>query len=488
MRDEELAATVEESARRGLARWGAPGMAVAVVQGGLVTLAEGFGVRRASSRTRVDADTRWQLASCGKAFTASALALLADRGRIDWDDRVMEHLPDFRLADPRRTARVTVRDLLSHRTGLPGGDLLWASAQFDRAEILRRLRCLRPIHRLREAFVYQNLMYVVAGEIVGAASGEGYDAFVRRRLLDPLGMRSSLTNTSALTRASNVADPHALVGRRAIPVARWEDPIGSGDGSILSTAGDMGRWLRFLLGEGTVGSRRLLRGPTFREMLRPHITIRADRWELGILRALGMRRPALAYGMGWFLMDLDGLRIAWHSGGIDGMSAEVAFVPDRGVGVAALTNAEGISLPQAVALGAIDACLGRKGPDWIEFLHALDARRKARARRALRRKESARPRARRPAAPLFAYAGRYEDPYHGTVVVELRAGRLRLRFGRAFMGPLVPWGRDAFRFRSLRHPGASPGWALFSRDRSGRGTRLRLELEGADPARFRREA
>jgi CubicO group peptidase (beta-lactamase class C family) len=463
-----------------------PGVALTAVRDDRVLFAGGFGRRSVRHRAPVDADTLFQLASCGKAFTAAAVGILVDEGRIAWDDPVADHLPGFRLADPMRTAHVTVRDLLTHRTGLPGGDLLWASGQFGREETLRRLRFLRPAHGLRERFEYQNLMYVVAGELVGAVSGIGYDTFVRRRIFGPLRMRTSLTNTASLGRRRNVAEPHANVRGQAVRIPRWEDPIGSGDGSILSTARDLAPWLRVQLHDGSAGHMRLLRRSTVREMHALQIPIRADRWELDFFRVLGERRPRLGYGLGWFLLDYGGLQIVRHGGGIDGMSCVVTLVPEAKLGAAVLGNLEGTLLPEALAFWIIDRSLGRPERDWSAAFLDLLRRERGRREAARRRRAAARVRGTRPTLPLNQYAGRYADDYYGHAIVTLRRRRLFLRFGRTFAGPLSHWHHDTFSFQPMRRPGMPPMLATFQLNAKAHVEALRLEAGPGEPIRFLR--
>lgn len=487
MREDQAVGTkLEDETRKAMTNWRVPGLALTLVQDDEVLLARGFGRRSVLALARVDRGTLFQLASCGKAFTAAAVGMLVDQGKLNWDDAVVDHLPDFRLSDPYLTAHVKIRDLLTHRTGLPSGDLLWISGQHDRKETLRRLRNLKPIHGLRERFEYQNLMYVVAGELIGAVSGEGYDSFVRGRMLRPLGMRSSLTNTSTLSRYRNVAEPHAEIRGHVRRIRRWEDPIGSGDGSILSTARDMVRWLRFQLGEGAIGSTRLVRRATFQEMHTPQIVIRAARPELDFLRAMGVRRPRLTYGLGWMLLDYRGVMISRHAGGIDGMSCVVTLVPEEKLGVAVLANLDSSVLPDAIAYGAIDACLGFDGKDWSSTFFAIVARHRAKEEARRRRREATRVRKSRPSLPLRAYVGRYEDAYYGVIQVQRRGVRLLLRFGKTLGGPLSHWHYDTFQLREMRNLTLGSAFVTFTKDSQGHVEALLFELGGGQPLRFDR--
>ena len=422
---------LEAYATRAMAASKVPGLAVTVVQDDHAVFMGGFGRRSVRRRAPVGADTLFQLASCGKSFTAAAVGILVDDRRLRWDDSVADHLPRFRLADPVLSAQVTVRDLLAHRTGLPGGDLLWASGQFGRDETLRRLRFLHPTQGLRERFQYQNLMYVVAGEVVGVTSGLGYDAFVQRRIFRPLGMRASLTNTDRLGRRRDVAEPHA-----------------EARGRILQ------------------------------------IPIRAGRWELDFFRVLGERRPFLGYGLGWFLMDYGGLRVVRHGGGIDGMSCVLTLVPEANLGVAVLANRENTLLPEALAFWIIDRSLGRPARDWNAAVLALLRRERDRRDAARRRRAATRVRGTRPSLPLRKYAGRYAEEFYGNAIVVHRRARLLLRYRRTFAGPLSHWHNRTFSFQPLRHPGMPPMLATFHLNADGRVEALRLDVGAGDTIRF----
>jgi len=422
---------LEAYATRAMAASKVPGLAVTVVQDDHAVFMGGFGRRSVRHRAPVGADTLFQLASCGKSFTAAAVGILVDDRRLRWDDPVADHLPHFRLADPVLSAQVTVRDLLAHRTGLPGGDLLWASGQFGRDETLRRLRFLHPTQGLRERFQYQNLMYVVAGEVVGVTSGLGYDAFVQRRIFRPLGMRASLTNTDRLGRRRDVAEPHA-----------------EARGRILQ------------------------------------IPIRAGRWELDFFRVLGERRPFLGYGLGWFLMDYGGLRVVRHGGGIDGMSCVLTLVPEANLGVAVLANRENTLLPEALAFWIIDRSLGRPARDWNAAFLALLRRERDRRDAARRRRAATRVRGTRPSLPLRKYAGRYAEEFYGNAIVVHRRARLLLRYRRTFAGPLSHWHNRTFSFQPLRHPGMPPMLATFHLNADGRVEALRLDVGAGDTIRF----
>src|SRR5262245_33407744 len=243
------AAALDTYTRKALAEWSAPGVALAVVQDDKVLLAKGYGVRAAGKPDALDEHTHLALASCSKAFTTAAIAILVDEGKVRWDDKVSKFLPAFQLYDPYVTRELTVRDLLCHRSGLTtfGGDLLWYNTTFDRAEVLRRLRFLKPTTSFRSTFGYQNNLVLAAGEVVAVASGKSWDEFVKERIFTPLGM-NAVTSAKAIAPTADAAMPHTLRDDKPIAAPRYNsDNVGPAV-SVHAGAVDMARWLRLQLG------------------------------------------------------------------------------------------------------------------------------------------------------------------------------------------------------------------------------------------------
>ena len=413
--------------------WHVPGLAVAVVLNDSVILAKGYGVRELGKPGAVDAGTRFAIGSTTKAMTAAALGMLVDEGKLRWDDPVTKLLPDFRLSDPWVTRELTVRDLLTHRAGLGNADLLWAGADYPHAEVVRRIRTLPLAYSMRSGWVYQNIMYAVAGDVVQAASGMPWQQFVRTRIFGPLGMTATEPTLAAVTGQPNVASPHGEIGDTLRVIAnRPVDPVESA-GSVWSSVGDMAKWMRFVLDSGRVGGKRLLSERSFRELLTPQ-TI-ADR---AIYPTIAVLRPHFfTYGFGWFLHDYQGQAVAMHTGSIDGMSALIGLIPDRRLGIYVLANADHAELRHALMLTAFDRFAGTASTparDWSAELLKLYGAQRARARAAEREREARRAADTHPSLPLARYAGTYSDPTFGDVTVTESGGALRLRFGRAYDG------------------------------------------------------
>jgi CubicO group peptidase (beta-lactamase class C family) len=245
-------AAFDRYVEQGVRDWRAPGLAIAVVHGDSVVLAKGYGVIDVAKSDRVTEHTRFAIGSTTKAMTSVALGMLVDEGKLRFDDRVIDLLPDFRLYDPYVTREITVRDLLTHRSGLASTDLMWLRADFSPDEMIRRLRYVRPSSSFRAQWDYQNNVYAIAGAIVAKVSGMPWADFVRTRIFQPLGMTESEPLVSGIIDAPNVAVPHGIVRDtvRQVPI-RTTDPVASA-GSVYSSVSDMAKWMRFVLDSGRV--------------------------------------------------------------------------------------------------------------------------------------------------------------------------------------------------------------------------------------------
>jgi CubicO group peptidase (beta-lactamase class C family) len=430
-----------------------PGMAVAVVKDGKVVVAKGYGVRKAGDPARVDADTLFGIGSNTKAFTTAALAMLVDEGKISWDDRVIDHLPAFRMYDPYVTREMRIRDLLTHRSGLGlgAGDLLvFPQTTYTRDEIVERIRHLKPVSSFRSKYDYDNLLYVVAGQIVPAVTGKSWDEFVRERIFAPVGMRSSATSASALTSGGNAAAPHSRVDGAVRAIAPMSLDNAGPAGSINSSAADMARWMIVQLDGGALGgvqpgsAGRLFAAARNREMWTAQTILPVNDPPPG-LEAL--RTNFAAYALGWGLREYRGRKTVSHTGGLPGYLSQVTLVPELRLGVVVLTNQEEGAAFGAVTLHVLDAYLGAENAvDWVGALGEQRKAQLARAEEAERAAKAARAPGTRPSLPLEKYAGRYRDPWRDDMTIALEGGTLVLRFGRTdgLVGDLEHWQYDTF--------------------------------------------
>jgi CubicO group peptidase (beta-lactamase class C family) len=421
--------------------WEVPGVAIAVVKDDKIVLARGYGVRELGKPEPIDEHTLFAIGSSSKAFTAASIAMLVDEGKLKWDDPATKYLAGFQLYDPYATRELTVRDLLTHRSGLERGDLLWYASVYDRNEVLRRIRYLKPTWSLRSHFGYQNIMFLAAGQIVPSLTGKSWDDFVRERIFTPLGMTSSSTSIKALASSNDVATPHAKLDDK-VEVIPWRniDNIGPA-GSINSNVVDMAQWLRMQLGGGVYQGKRLLSEAAVKEMQSPQTIIPLE----GAMAKLYPDAHFLTYGMGWFLSDFHGRKIVEHGGAIDGMRAVVAMMPEEKLGLIILTNRHTTVIGQALMFKIFDAYLGSPQRDWsaeiLKSYKELEEKGKAAEKKA----EAERVKGTSPSLSLEKYAGDYQSEMYGDARIAFENGKLMAHFGPNFNGELEHWNYDTFR-------------------------------------------
>ena len=436
---------MDDYVRRSLATWKVAGLSIAVVKDDSVVYARGFGVRDVGTRAPVDEHTVFAIGSMTKLFTAVAAGMMVDSGAMQWDEPLRRHIPTFATADPYATQHLSLRDALSHRSGLDWRlDFVWLGTPLTEAQVLERVSRFSPDPGFRRGYGYSNVMFGAAGVAVGNAAGTGWDRVVRERIFAPLGMRASVTGVRELPAGGNVAMPHVGYGGEPRRVPRNDIANVRAAGAINSSAVDMAQWLRFLLARGQYRGRRLIGEETFAEIVSPQTVMPAP---------AGALRPFVnfaLYGLGTELMDYRGRKVVHHGGMVDGMHAYFAVVPDAKVGVVVLSNTTGpagmpAGLPEAVTFRVLDAYLGGEPTDWSAAF--LEARRGILARRAQAQtqQEAARVRGPRPTLALGDYAGRYVGPT-GTATVTLEGDSLRLRVG-PIDSRLEHWHYDTFRFR-----------------------------------------
>ncbi len=455
--------------------WNVPGAAVAVVKADEILLCEGFGWRNTASQLPVTANTLFPIASCTKAFTAATLALLVDEGKLDWDTPIREYLPTFRLQDAFASERMTARDLLSHRSGLPRHDLMWYASRYTRQEIFDRLRYLEPSRDFRTAWQYQNMMYMVAGLLVTAISGSSWEAFVQQRIFDLLGMSSSNFSTVATQQSPDFATPyqelHGQLG--AIPFFTNDgekDAMGPA-GSIIATVNDMARWLRIHVNGGKYQGEPFISANSLEQMHSPHMVIN----DATARQRFGSELSS--YGLGWFIHVHKGQVLLHHGGNIDGFSALTSFLPREQLGVVVLTNAQRNGVPSVISYTVYDRLLGLAATDWnarfksfYDDIKAAEAQSKTRS---VQKRQATAP----PSHPIAAFTGEYEHPAYGVMAIRQVDGQLQLVLNDKFTLPLNHYHYDYFegyfeRFDLLLK-------VAFSSDANGNIAQAAVQLEPA---------
>lgn len=441
----EPLAGLERSVESALERWQAPGAAAAVVKDGEVAFIGGFGTEQLGRSEAVNEQTLFTLASTTKAFVAIALGMLVDEGRIAWDDPVVEHLPEFRVADPYVTRETTIRDLLAHRTGVEPADILWLRG-FDTATGIRHMHHAEQAASFRSKWIYNNMLYVVAAEVVSRVAGMSFQSFVHERIFAPLGMRNS---RFAGQDASGVNGAHLVEegGVRASEPWRFETPLGAA--GIESSAADMAQWIGMLLADGAFEGRQIVSPGIVAEALEPQMVLD----EIAYPAAKQANPNFFAYGLGWFLQDYRGHLLAMHTGSLFGANALVALVPDLELGLVILINAGPVEYRHAFMYDVIDRYLGKSERDWSAELFDVYAELagEQRAERAALLED--RPADAASSHPHAAYAGDYSNPLVGDVEVAAdEDGGLRLLMPPNAVFDLTHWSYDTFEARGTRAP------------------------------------
>jgi CubicO group peptidase (beta-lactamase class C family) len=450
--------------------WKVPGLALAIVHNDSVVVLKGYGVRTLGKSEPVNEHTLFAIGSSSKAFTATLAAMMVDEGKMQWDAPVSRYLSGFQLYDSYASREITLRDILSHRSGLARGDLMWYGSDLSRDEIVRRVRFLKPSWSFRSQFGYQNIMFLTAGQSIAQVAGRPWEELVRDRIFQPLGMQESNTSTRTLAGLPNVATPHAELNDTVRTVA-WRniDNIAPA-GAINSTASDMSRWVRFHLNGGKVDGKQLLSKGALDQEYVPNVVVPVA----GPQRALNPETHFMEYGLGWFLQDYRGREIVQHGGNIDGMTALVAFMPEEKTGLVILTNMNGATLPTALMYRVFDVYLKATPRDWsAELLKAVSAQ-LAQAKEAQKKQEATRVAGTKPSLSLDDYAGIYSDSMYGDAKVRMENGALHASLGAAFDGTLEHWHYDTFR-ATWRDPMLGKSLMTFVLGTDGKIAQLKIE-------------
>lgn len=473
---QQLDATVERVRQQ----FDVPGVAVAVVKDGKVVLERGWGLREIGKPEPVQADTLFAIASNTKAFTATSLNLLAEEGKLKMSDRVIDHLPGFRMSDPYVTGEMRIRDLLSHRSGLSlgAGDLLfWPTTTYSNAEVVARLAQVPLKNGFRDRYAYDNILYAVAQQVIEKVSGLSYADFLQQRIFDKVGMAGTRYNADHLKPGDKPAIGHAKFDFKDLrPVAPLTWSNNAGAGGIYSSVHDLAKWMNVQLAEG-----RLADGtPLFSEKTRQQM------WQMQIPQVVGKPSvPELAdatpnfagYGEGWSLSDYRGQKLVWHTGGWPGQVSRLTLVPGQNLGVVVLTNQESGAAFNAITLSVLDAMLGAPVHDWVGAYAASVAKAQDNADEGWQKHLAARDAKSRPSLALSGYAGAYRDAWYGDVSVEQKGGRLRLRFGATadLQGTMEHWQHDTFVVRWDNRSLNADAFVNFSLDPDGKVREVRMQ-------------
>lgn len=441
--------------------WKMPGFAVGIVKNDSVVFAKGFGVREFGKNDPVDENTLFVIASCSKAFTTASLATLVDRGKINWDDPVTKYLPDFQMYDPWVTHEMTIRDLVTHRSGLAtfSGDFLWLSSNYDRKEVIRRARFLKPTSSFRTKYGYQNIMFITAAEVIKAVTDTSWGDYIQKHILDKIGMAHTNTSYVRFNETDNATKAHYLKDGEFKIYSDVQKDNAQGALGINSSAFDMAQWIRLQLGKGKYNDQRIFSERQSGEMW-------ANQFAFGNMN----------YGLGWFISYKNGKRILNHGGGMPGFISDVTLVPEENFGFVILSNFES-GMVNSVRNYIIDIMTNTEPKDYEKL--SLDgwAKRIERFSNELKHRDEIRIKDTKPSAALEKYCGVYEDKMYGKAEISLKDGELFMQFmpTPTFRGALHHYHNDTF-YIDWEDEFLTRGWVKFDFDFNGAPNKISFEV------------
>ena len=418
-------AQIDEVTEKAMRTFNVPGMAVAVIKDGKVIHEKGYGVRNMNKPEKVDENTVFAIASNTKAFCGFAMGILVDEGKVSWDDKVIDHIPEFRMFDPYATQEATIRDLLCHRTGLMRGtgdlSIIPDGTDFTVQDVINNLRNLEPVSEFRTKYNYNNQLYIVAGEIVARASGMSWYDFVEEKIMKPLGMNNSASDLSRLKDTSNLYSPHAVIDNVLQVVERYNHPTVSSAGGITASLHDLTKWVTMQLNNGKYGDnpeKKLINAQTHAETWRPHMYMGGYAM-MDSISPGSYNNHFSAYALGFAVSDVKGKFRLTHTGGLSGVVTQITMLPEIGLGIIVLTNQQATVAFNSVTATITDAYLEIKGVDRVaeynvEYTKAVEEAKKEVT--ALWEQVEAEQKRLQGQKPDFdTYTGEYNDPWFGKV-------------------------------------------------------------------------
>jgi CubicO group peptidase (beta-lactamase class C family) len=444
---QSLPSDIDAWADRTLKEFQVPGLAIAVVKNGKVVMAKGYGVREIGKPAKVDEHTLFGIASNSKAFTTASLAMLVDEGKLKWDDPLTKYLPWFAVADPYVTHELTVRDSVSHRSGLGLGEgdlMFFPPSTLTRDQILQQARYLKPASSMRSKYAYSNIMFLAAGQVIPAISGKSWDDFIRERIFTPLGFTDSVTNVPAVLKSTNHVSPHSLIDDKVTAVD-WQGMDNAGPaGAISASVSDLSKWMILQLDRGKIANgKQLFSEKRSAEMWSPTTIVPVSDPPAPIAAT---KPNFVCYGLGWFLRDYHGRKLVYHTGGLTGLVSKTLLVPEENLGIVVLTNAEQSGAFESMIYHVLDGYLNLPPTDWITAFHQAREIVEKEAHEKETKEKALRVGASQPSLELAKYAGDYQDAWYGPINITVENGRLVMNFTNtpSMVGDLDHWQHDAF--------------------------------------------
>ncbi len=432
---QEQVKLLDDYIENALTVWAPPGLAVTVVKDGEIVFTKGYGTRTIGVDNPVDEHTLFGCMSTTKAFTAAALAMLVDEGKVKWDNQVINYLPDFQLYDPYITREITVRDLLTHRTGLGNTDYLWSWMQISSDSALYKMRDVKPSYSLRSNFIYQNLMYLAAGKVIEKASGKSWDSFLKDRIYIPLGMNETFAKYEMVKDKENKADGHLTYEEEIIKIDQLiADEIGPA-GSMWSSISDIGKWVKFLLNNGIHKGDTLISNKNFKELFKPQQIIPTNEF----YPTQKLTKPHwTTYGLGWFQHDYRGKMVQFHTGSLPGMVAIAGLIPEENIGVYVMGNLDHVELRHAIMYSVFDLFIdGKITSDWSSEFKELYTNKKE-------TEEPKRLPGTKPSLSISKVLGKYRHLQYGVIEITETEQGVRFNLNNTVRGTLSHWHYDTY--------------------------------------------
>lgn len=446
-----------------------PGIAVGIVKDGKIIHAKGYGVRSLKTNLPVDENTLFGIASNSKAFTAFALGMLMDEGKLKWDDKVTDYIPEFKMYAPYVTAVFTIRDLLTHRSGLGlgAGDLMFfpEGSDFTIKDIIYNIRFLKAESSFRTHYDYDNNLYIVAGEIIHRVSGLTWEEFIEQRMMKPLGFDKSTASYNRIKNNKNFIDPHAPVnGKVEALVHDWSETANAA-GGIQSNITDLTKWVTFLLNNGVLpNGKRIFSEKVLKDVWAPQTII--DRG------SGNYNTHFSAYGLGWFLSDEKGYFQATHTGGLLGTVTQITLLPELNLGIIVLTNQQVGAAFYSITNTIKDSYLGIEKRDWVKRYSENVNRNNANAKKIVDEINAEIDKAvkNKVTIPADIYEGTFKDDWFGNIIITKVGNNFAIRSERSprLVGELLFYKGNTFIAKWNDRSFDADAYVMFTLDENGK--------------------
>jgi len=464
--------------QKSLTEWKIPGMAIAIVNADSLVFSKGYGYSNIQKNKKVDGNTLFAVASNSKAVTATAVAKLVEEGKIKWDDKVIHHLPYFKMYNDYVTNNFTIADLLCHRSGLVtfSGDLLWYGTTKTPEQIITAQQYLKPQYEFRTTFGYSNIAYLTAGELIKKISGKSWQAYIKDNFITPLGMNRTLTSTNQIPNTNNIATPYFFEDGKnhELKWVNWDNIAPAG--GLISSVNDFAKWLQLNIKRGELDGKKYFSTQSFNKLTTPHVNFTVGKNTENV--------NFKSYGLGWSLQDYEGFKVVSHGGGYDGMISKTFFIPEKKIGVVILTNNLNW-IPSALTNKVLDVILANKlnGKDWSSNYLSYKKYQDSVSNKKTIENENLRGKLNKKHLKLSEFTGTYKDKMYGTITVTLKNETLHFTMDETpiFYADLKHWNHHIFTFRFPIELASLPeGKLWFDLNKNGKISKLHIDVPNPD--------